>query len=54
MESLAIAFSCAWIGVALYVGWLGRQQRRLATRLEELARREQGTLKECPRGLRVA
>jgi CcmD family protein len=39
MEILAIAFTCVWVGLALYVGWLGRQQRRLALQLEELRSR---------------
>jgi CcmD family protein len=36
MEILAIAFTCVWVSLALYVGWLGRQQRRLALQVEEL------------------
>jgi CcmD family protein len=37
MTVLAAAFACVWIALALYVGWLGRNQRRLAARLRELA-----------------
>jgi CcmD family protein len=39
MEILAAAFACVWIGVALYVGRLECQQRRLALRLDELSLR---------------
>jgi CcmD family protein len=39
MEILAIAFTCVWVSLALYVGWLGRQQRRLALQVEELRSR---------------
>jgi CcmD family protein len=37
MAALAIAFACVWIVVTLYVGWLGRNQRRLSTRLQDVA-----------------
>jgi CcmD family protein len=37
MAALAIAFACVWIGVALYVGWLGRNQRQLAAQLKALS-----------------
>jgi CcmD family protein len=37
MTSLAIAFALVWTAIALYVGWIGRNQRELAKRLEELA-----------------
>jgi CcmD family protein len=40
MEILAIAFTCVWVSLALYVGWLGRQQRRLASQVEELRSRD--------------
>jgi CcmD family protein len=48
MAALATAFTCVWVTVALYVGWLGRNQRRLAARVEELsslvaARRDEPT-----------
>jgi CcmD family protein len=38
MAALAIAFACVWIGVALYVGWLGHNQRQLARDLKALAK----------------
>ena len=37
MAALATAFACVWITVALYVGWIGRKQRQLAARLQELS-----------------
>lgn len=37
MTALATAFACVWIVVTLYVGWLGRNQRRLTTRLQDIA-----------------
>jgi CcmD family protein len=37
MTALAIAFGCVWIVVALYVGWLRRNQQLLANRVQELA-----------------
>jgi hypothetical protein len=36
MTTLAVAFVLAWTAVALYVGWLGIQNRQLARRLEAL------------------
>lgn len=36
MTTLALAFALAWIAVALYVGWVGIQNRQLARRLETL------------------
>jgi hypothetical protein len=36
MAALATAFAC--VTVALYVGWLGRNQRRLSARVQELSR----------------
>jgi hypothetical protein len=33
MGILAAAFACAWISVAMYVGWLGMQHRRLVVQL---------------------
>ncbi|HJS08694.1 MAG TPA: CcmD family protein [Pirellulales bacterium] len=37
MAALATAFACVWIVVTLYVGWLARNQRRLSTRLQDVA-----------------
>jgi CcmD family protein len=37
MAALATAFACVWFTVALYVGWLGRNQRRLSARVHELS-----------------
>jgi CcmD family protein len=37
MTSLAIAFALTWTATALYVAWIGRNQRKLAKRLDELA-----------------
>ena len=31
-----VAFAVAWMGIALYVGWLTSRQLRLARRLQEL------------------
>jgi CcmD family protein len=31
-----VAFVVAWIGIALYVGWMTNRQFRLARRLQEL------------------
>jgi CcmD family protein len=36
MAALATAFSCVWIVLALYVGWMGRHQHRLSSRLREM------------------
>jgi CcmD family protein len=38
MAALATAFACVWVTVALYVGWLGRNQRRLSARIQELSK----------------
>jgi CcmD family protein len=38
MSVLGIGYACVWFAFVLYVGWVGRQQRRLALRLEEIAR----------------
>jgi CcmD family protein len=37
MNVLCAAFVSVWVAVALYVGWLGRNQRRLAARLDALS-----------------
>jgi CcmD family protein len=37
MTSLAIAFALTWTATAFYVGWIGRNQRKLAKQLDELA-----------------
>jgi CcmD family protein len=37
METLVAAFALVWVAVALYAGWLGHNQRRLAARLDELS-----------------
>jgi CcmD family protein len=39
MATLTTAFACVWIGMAFYVGWLGRNQRQLAAQLKALAKR---------------
>jgi hypothetical protein len=36
MTTLAIAFASAWGAVALYLGWLAHQNRRLGERLAAL------------------
>ena len=36
MTALATAFACVWAAVALYVGWLWHNQRRLAARVQQL------------------
>lgn len=36
MATLATAFLIAWGVVAIYVGWLGAQQRALRQRIQEL------------------
>ena len=36
MAALATAFACVWIALVVYVGWLARNQRRLAARLHQL------------------
>jgi CcmD family protein len=36
MAALATAFACVWIALVFYVGWLARNQSRLAARLHEL------------------
>ena len=36
MGILAAAFACAWISVAMYVGWLGMQHRRLVIQLRSI------------------
>jgi CcmD family protein len=49
MAALAAAFSCVWIALALYVGWMGRQQHRLAHRLHELqAHSDESADKQTP------
>jgi CcmD family protein len=37
MSALATAFAIAWAAVAMYVGWIGHNQRQLAARLRNLA-----------------
>jgi CcmD family protein len=37
MNVLVAAFASVWVAVALYVGWIGQNQRRLAARLHELS-----------------
>jgi hypothetical protein len=37
MIALATAFTSVWITVALYVGWLDSNQRRLAARANQLS-----------------
>lgn len=44
METLVVAFAAVWAGVALYVGWLGVEQRRLAGRLQQLEQSAQSQL----------
>jgi CcmD family protein len=43
MDVLVAAFASVWVAVALYVGWLDRNQRRLAARLEALSAASQST-----------
>jgi len=40
MGTLAMGFIAAWTAMAVYVGWLGVQQRRLSRRLEAAERRQ--------------
>jgi len=49
MEILVAACVTVWGMVAVYVGWMGVQQRRLATRLHNLeTARETTTMKSLP------
>ena len=36
MSALSFAFAVVWMGVSLYVGWIGVQQRRIGQRLDAL------------------
>ena len=54
MAALATAFGCVWIAVSVYVGWLGRNQRRLSSRLEELAANIAQVRKEKPSARKAA
>ena len=54
MAALATAFGCVWIVVSVYVGWLGRNQRRLSSRLEELAANIAQVRKEKPSARKAA
>jgi hypothetical protein len=54
MTALATAFASVWIALVLYVGWIRRNHRQLADRLQELAALDSRANDTGSRGIRAA